>query len=118
MCMEWKIVRLPAALHAELARLAADYEAKHTKGLMALPNEYVEGVPLHYVIAKALAEVAAHRVRSNRPRKRAARPTRCEAASTRQSDAPAMIVETGKDMYTCPARTPVTGPQPAQEAAA
>jgi hypothetical protein len=71
----WTHVVVPVELAARLNALAGEMLIAHGEGRMALPNAMVEYVPPWFVIANALDEQAARRVRSRRPRVRKKRPT-------------------------------------------
>jgi hypothetical protein len=67
------LIRIPLALKAELEAEAAELLRIHEEGRGELPPAYVEHVPIHYVITKALEDMRAKRVRSRAPKRPAAR---------------------------------------------
>jgi hypothetical protein len=73
MAVEWQNLRVPKALHARLAALAADMLASYEERGGSLPSEYCERVPLHYVIERALDELDGHKTRARQQAKRNAR---------------------------------------------
>jgi hypothetical protein len=62
---EWRQIRVPAELADRLAAMAEDLMEAHQAGRTRLPNEFVERVPLHFVITRALDDWEAHKARSN-----------------------------------------------------
>lgn len=65
------LIRIPLSLKAELEAAAADLLRIHSEGKGALPPEFCEHVPLHYVIKRALDDTKAKRARSAAPRRKA-----------------------------------------------
>jgi DNA-directed RNA polymerase sigma subunit (sigma70/sigma32) len=66
MAKAWRMVRVPVGLATKLTDLAEDLLQAHILGRTRLPNEYCERVPIHAVIARAVAEMESHRKRSGR----------------------------------------------------
>jgi hypothetical protein len=68
----WKLVRLPADMHAELVKLAGHFDAMQSLGKMDVPSEFADprgahvGTPLWFVIRRALDEYHDKHRRSNR----------------------------------------------------
>ncbi len=65
----WKVVRIPSALADRIAALADRMMLAHAEGRYPLPAEFVEHVPPHHVIDRAVAEMEARRERSRRHRR-------------------------------------------------
>lgn len=76
MAIEWQNLRVPKALHARLAELAAGMLRAHEEGRVPLPSEHVDGVPLYAVIERALDELDGHRTRAREQAKRNTRTAR------------------------------------------
>ena len=72
MAKDWKMIRVPDELHAELNRLRKKFDDAQARGTMDVPSEFADrgGTPHWYVIAKAVEEFEDHAKRSN-PRKSA-----------------------------------------------
>ena len=66
---EWNLVRVPSALHDRLRSLADQFLQSHEHGYSALPEEFCEHVPLHFVIKRGVDEIESHRERSRRSRR-------------------------------------------------
>lgn len=66
----WRMVRLPRDLAAELDSLALDMEKAHALGYSKLPDRYVEHVPLHHVVSRCLQEYKDHLARGRKRRAR------------------------------------------------
>src|SRR3954465_10210197 len=81
--IEWQNIRVPKALHIRLTALAGEMLIAHEEGRSQLPSAYVEFVPLHHVITKALDELDGHK---SRARQQSARKTR-SARNATQSEA-------------------------------
>jgi len=67
MARTWRMIRVPADLAERLDRVCREAETSHTLMRSALPNEYCEHCPHHYVIMQALDELEGHRDRARRP---------------------------------------------------
>jgi hypothetical protein len=81
MAIEWQNLRIPRELHGRLAAAAEAALAAHEEGRSALPSEYVERVPLYFVIQQALDEQDAHRERARKQSRAKARPAAAERSS-------------------------------------
>ena len=70
---KWTQIVISWELKAELEAEAAELLRIHEEGRGELPSAYVEHVPLHYVISKALEDMRNNRIRSRAPKRPAAR---------------------------------------------
>ena len=65
------LIRIPLDLKAELEAAAAAMLRAHQEGRAPLPSEFVEHVPVHFVLKRAFDDMKAKKARSAAPRRKA-----------------------------------------------